>query len=225
MRPLSCIVVSPHLDDGVFGCGDFLAIRPGCLVLTVFAGAPRSSVSTAWDRRCGFPDAAQAMDERKNEDLRALKLLKARASWLPFLDSQYGRPVAPSRIAAAAQRIIACTQARTVLFPLGIFHSDHRLVSDALLSLPSTNPTVRWYCYADALYRFTPGLCDSRLSVLSESGLQFRLQTAQEPASKAKRSAVSCYASQLRGIAASGHVCIESIFAPERRWEIRRAVQ
>ena len=34
------VVVSPHLDDAVLGCGRFLAVHPGATVVTVFAGNP-----------------------------------------------------------------------------------------------------------------------------------------------------------------------------------------
>ena len=36
------VVVSPHLDDAVLGCGLLLDAVPGTTVLTVFTGAPES---------------------------------------------------------------------------------------------------------------------------------------------------------------------------------------
>lgn len=218
-----CLVVSPHLDDAVFGCGDFLARHPGAFVATVFAGHPRVPMATAWDRRCGFADAEAAMRGRRQEDLRALSILGARPSWLPFLDAQYQRPVAPARITTAVRRILARMQAASVVLPLGLFHSDHRLVSDALLALQATAPAKRWYCYADALYRFLPGLCEARLAELAARGLQLQPRPATTTASTLKQAAVACYASQLRALAASGHVRVESIFAPEQRWEMTQA--
>ena len=32
------VIVSPHLDDAVLGCGNFMAAHPGAVVVTVFAG-------------------------------------------------------------------------------------------------------------------------------------------------------------------------------------------
>ena len=31
------VMISPHLDDAVLGCGRFMAVHPGCTVITVFA--------------------------------------------------------------------------------------------------------------------------------------------------------------------------------------------
>ena len=36
MKPV--LVVSPHLDDAVYSAGQFLAGRPGAVVVTMFAG-------------------------------------------------------------------------------------------------------------------------------------------------------------------------------------------
>jgi hypothetical protein len=36
------LVVSPHLDDAVFGCGELIASRPGATVARLFAGPPAS---------------------------------------------------------------------------------------------------------------------------------------------------------------------------------------
>ena len=49
------MVLSPHCDDAVFGCGELLADRPGSTVITVFAGRPGSGVPlTRWDAAAGF---------------------------------------------------------------------------------------------------------------------------------------------------------------------------
>jgi hypothetical protein len=43
-------VVSPHCDDGVFGCGELLALHPGSVVITVFTAYPRPDEPlTVWD--------------------------------------------------------------------------------------------------------------------------------------------------------------------------------
>ncbi|MCV5262168.1 PIG-L family deacetylase, partial [Escherichia coli] len=76
------LVISPHLDDGVFGCGQLLAAHPGSTVLTVFAGVPEAAPAPEWDRRCGFTSAQAAMAARREEDRRALTRLAARPLWL-----------------------------------------------------------------------------------------------------------------------------------------------
>ncbi len=46
------VVVSPHLDDAVLGCGQLLAAWPGATVVTVFAGKPAvyPTPQREWDR-------------------------------------------------------------------------------------------------------------------------------------------------------------------------------
>ena len=84
------VVVSPHLDDAVFSCGQWLGNAPRCTVLTVFAGFPEGRRRlTSWDERCGFAGAEEAMATRRDEDRHALELLSADPFWLDYLDSQY----------------------------------------------------------------------------------------------------------------------------------------
>src|SRR5437763_1975889 len=89
--PGTLAVISPHLDDGVFACGEALAAHPGSVVVTVFAGMPADpSQSTDWDARCGFASAGEAVAARRAEDRTSLARLGARPHWLEFGDSQYG---------------------------------------------------------------------------------------------------------------------------------------
>ena len=39
----SVVVLSPHLDDAVLGCGRLLSAHPGATVVTVYAGAPEAT--------------------------------------------------------------------------------------------------------------------------------------------------------------------------------------
>ena len=65
------VVISPHLDDAVFSCGDWLATHPGAIVMTVFAGVPRDgALHTEWDNRCGFADASHAILARRAGPIR-----------------------------------------------------------------------------------------------------------------------------------------------------------
>ena len=89
--PGATLVVSPHLDDAVFGCGDVLADNPGSRVITIFSGRPTGyAVPTEWDRAGGFEPGQDVVSLRRREDRDALSLLRARPVWLPFLDRQYG---------------------------------------------------------------------------------------------------------------------------------------
>ncbi len=236
MLALRYLVISPHLDDGVFGCGQLLAAHPGSTVLTVFAGVPDGAPAPEWDRRCGFTSAAAAMAARREEDRRALTRLAARPLWLRFLDSQYGRP--PS-LAALCDALRGAIQALApgafaphgrppalaedaaplaVLVPMGLFHSDHELVHEAALAVlqePGAPPTL---AYEDALYRRKPGLLQRRLAALAAAGwcaTPAALGPLGAPADK--RRAVQAYASQLRAFGRGGW---SDVLEPERYWQL-----
>ena len=100
------LVISPHLDDAVFGCGRLIAAHPGSVVVTVFAGVPRDPERlTEWDAACGFRSAAEAVATRRREDQAALALLDATPRWLDFCDSQYDETPALSELAAALGQV------------------------------------------------------------------------------------------------------------------------
>jgi len=44
------LVVSPHCDDAVFSCGDFLVAHPRASVVTIFAGRPQSRYHVPRDK-------------------------------------------------------------------------------------------------------------------------------------------------------------------------------
>jgi LmbE family N-acetylglucosaminyl deacetylase len=228
--PGHIVAISPHLDDAVAGCGALLAAYPGSTVITVFAGAPAASApQTDWDRRCGFPDGAAAMAQRCAEDDKALHLLKARPVRLPFLDDQYIRAmqrVSPKveKVAPALAHALDQAQARTVLFPIGLFHSDHVLASDAVLTLCRAMPDRLWVAYEEALYRTKPGLLHARLVQFYTRGYSLTpVVFGASPNVHRKATAVSAYASQL------GELGVKKgegdTAAPERYWLLSESVK
>lgn len=215
------LVVSPHCDDGVFACGDTLAARPGAVVVTVFAGGPRTaSPLTRWDAAAGFRDGDDVMATRRTEDRQALAGLGARPVWLPFLDAQYGASPSAAEVANALHAVIASTKPASVLAPLGLFHSDHRLAHEACLLVREDRPLASWLLYEDAIYRRLEALAASRLTDLQAAGLRLAPLSTGEPASPRKRRAVAAYRSQLRALAAPGHPGVADVFAAERLWRI-----
>jgi LmbE family N-acetylglucosaminyl deacetylase len=216
------LLISPHLDDGVFSCGEALAAHRGSVVVTVFAGMPADAAQrTDWDGRCGFASAGQAVAARRGEDERALGRLGARPRWLDFVDSQYGQPCAVGEVARAVGAAIDASAGATVLVPLGLFHSDHRLVHDACYQALATRPEVAALAYEDALYRALPGLLQERLAELAREGRRATPGPALAPRGahvEAKRAAVRCYASQLRAFGPDGHGDVQ---APERAWRLQ----
>ena len=123
------VVVSPHLDDGVFSLGASInaAARAGAdvTILTVLAGNPTSHEQAgAWDRAAGFQTSGHASASRRAEDATACAIVGAEPSWLPFGDDQYARGGSDDEIRA---RIVEeVFGADLVLVPgLPLEHEDH----------------------------------------------------------------------------------------------------
>ncbi|MEW6268436.1 MAG: PIG-L family deacetylase [Thermodesulfobacteriota bacterium] len=226
--PVRLLAISPHCDDAVLACGDVLADHPGALVVTVFAGGPeRYGEPSDWDRRAGFGPGEDVMAARRAEDRAALGVLGARPLWLGFRDSQYGRSPSVEEVASALAAIVAYAHPEAVLFPLGLFHSDHALAHEAALRVRATHGRGRtWLAYEDALYRSVPRLRDERLAALRAAGVRATpLGLGTTPASVLKRRAVARYASQLRALATPGRPGIAGAYEPERYWLVEQERQ
>ncbi|WP_158515194.1 PIG-L family deacetylase [Bordetella sp. H567] len=221
--------VSPHLDDAVAGCGALLAGTPGSTVITVFAGVPDAALPlTEWDRRCGFGDGASAMKWRLGEDDKALHLLKAQPVRLPFLDDQYVRAMERAtpkadKIAHALEGVLEKAGARTVLFPVGIFHRDHILVSDAALMLFASKPERRWVAYEDALYRTKPGLLHARLVQFYTRGISLTPVSFRNTNTHRKATAMAAYGSQMPELGITRNE--GDTTAPERYWLLSESIK
>lgn len=214
------LVLSPHLDDAVFGCGRLLASAPGALVATVFAGRPPpGAMLTEWDRAAGFAAGDDVVGRRRQEDRQALAILGARPRWLDLLDSQYGG-AGLEEVADALGELFAEYRPDILLVPLGLFHSDHRLVHRAALGLLDRCPGCRWLVYEDALYRRIDDLRDPAVEELRRRGFSPRPVRFQEAADAVlrKREAVACYRSQLRALATPGRPGHVGLDDPEAYW-------
>jgi LmbE family N-acetylglucosaminyl deacetylase len=214
-------VISPHLDDAVWGCGELIAAHPGATVITVFAGMPAASQPlTEWDRGCGFARSREAVLERRREDRAALSVLGAKPCSLEFLDAQYDRPpLDADAIRAALEDTLRVYAPDMIALPLGLFHSDHRLASHGALHLCEDERV--WIAYEEAVYRRIDGATSHRLGELAAMGFRVCPLSGRESGTLKAR-AVRCYASQLRGFATlglSGHV---DLSAAERYWKILR---
>lgn len=238
--PSPLIVISPHLDDAVFSCGNLLAARRGALVVTVFAGEPGEAVDAPdWDRAAGFESGVEAVRARRQEDAQALRLLGAEPVWLDFLDSQYGVRTSAVDIAVRLGRLLSLQQRATVVAPMGLFHSDHILVNAACMVLreaasaeqsalaagyaepPAMPEPPKWLFYEDAIYRRMPGMVQSRLAGWWQEGMvaaPVHLPVGQHHARKAQ--AVEAYASQLQLFNAQQ---LADIGVPERYWTLDTA--
>jgi len=216
----SLVVILPHLDDGVFGCGQLLATHPGAVVLTVFAGRPSAyGAVTDWDRSCGFGVDDDPVAIRREEDCAALAQVQARPLWLEFWDAQYGPSPAIDAIAETLDRTVHSTGARIVYVPLGLFHSDHQLTHTAARKVWQRRPELEWAFYEDAIYRRYRNLLTERWSTLEGEGLRLIPGgTSTTAGFEAKQRAVRRYRSQLRGLTTPGRPGYADVFQPERYW-------
>lgn len=216
------LVISPHLDDAVFACGELLAAHRGSTVVTVFAGIPdETKPLTEWDATCGYLSARQAMLSRRREDETALQMLSARPVWLSFCDAQYGQPCRTLDVSRCLGSVLEDTLCDTVLFPLGLFHSDHELAHRASLMLMREARPLRWLCYEDAFYRCIPGLVQRRIAQLTQAHEVAAPVRNTIGLASAKRCAIHCYRSQLRGLSSAGRPGHLDALKPERYWPLR----
>jgi len=223
MMPGEVLVVSPHCDDAVFACGDFLIAHPRTSVVTIFAGRPpRGAALTPWDEAAGFMSSDEVIAARRTEDRSALALLGATPLWLNYRDAQYGTSPEPGEIGRSLGALIAKLRPRTLVLPLGLFNSDHDLAHRATIPLVdrAVARTILWY--EDAIYRRLPGLVGSRLRQLSVAGFALRRASPARAgaASARKRWAVRCYGSQLRALQSTGRPGIDDAFREETLWRL-----
>jgi LmbE family N-acetylglucosaminyl deacetylase len=217
------LFVSPHLDDAVFACGEWIASSRNATVVTIFAGSASSNAPvTTWDAECGFRDGDDVMALRRNEDRTALGLLGAKPIWLDFRDDHYGESRTTQAIADALAAVIIDEEASTIHFPLGLFHADHRRASDATLTLVDRFAPLACRVYEDAIYRCIAGAVDARVQALGERGFVVERCTPSldRDAAARKREAVGCYRSQLRALRTrNAH---DDVHAAESHWTVSR---
>lgn len=211
---MTVLVVSPHLDDAVFSVGQFLAARPGTVVVTMLAGAPMQVVKTQWDRDCGFIDSQQAITVRRREDRAALALLKAIPVHLDYLDCQYS-PIDHRGLTTALANEIEKVQPKLVVGPLGLGHADHIRVRDAVLAAHRGLPL---WLYGDLPYRIQRRRSvKAALKTIRKRGYTLEeLRGVAVGVEEAKTAALACYPSQVQRIE------VGQLMVPERFWRATR---
>jgi LmbE family N-acetylglucosaminyl deacetylase len=222
------VIISPHLDDAVLGCGQLMARWPGATVITVFAGNPPAypTPQRPWDAQCGFGPADDVMAVRRAEDAAALARLGAAPVHLDFVEYTYNAgdvPVAPEVIAPPLAAAIAAVEPTAVFAPFGLANPDHDVTHRAamLARAESEGPTP-WFCYEDYGYKHIPGMLAWRVSQLFRAKLWPTPACPEtDPSTARKLRALAEYPSQLRALNADWDVDTTlAAPAPEQYWEL-----
>jgi LmbE family N-acetylglucosaminyl deacetylase len=221
------VVVSPHLDDAVLGCGGLLAAHPGATVITVYAGAPARypDPPTRWDALAGFGSGDDVLAARRDEDAAALAELGATPVWLDFVEHQYlDRPdwVGADRTVDALVAAIGAVDPTAVFAPFGLANPDHTATHDAARAARDRLPEPAWFCYEDMGYQHIPGLLAWRVSQLFRAGVWPTPAAPRvERDGVAKAGALAHYASQLRALEADWALAAKlAAPAPEQFWRL-----
>jgi LmbE family N-acetylglucosaminyl deacetylase len=206
------VVLSPHPDDAVLSCGQFLSAHAGTTVVTVFCGFPASypDPPNAWAQLSGFAPGDDIVAARRDEDRRALELLAATPVHLdgfPEADLQPAEPVATAAdVAAVLGPTLTDLEPTLVLLPLGLANPEHVTVHDAALLLRGGLPSsaaMSWIAYQDIAYHHIPGLLAWRVSKLFRAGLwPTPVAMPVDPGHRRKGDSIAAYTSQVRALEA-----------------------
>jgi LmbE family N-acetylglucosaminyl deacetylase len=221
------VVLSPHLDDAVLGCGGLLAAHPGATVITVYTGAPDAypDPPTGWDELAGFVAGDDVLAMRKAEDASALKELDAHPVWLDHVEHQYlAGPdwVGPGATVDSIEAAVRAAAPTAVFAPFGLGNPDHTATHDAARLVRERVPEPAWFCYEDMGYQHIPGLLAWRVSQLFRAGIWPTPAAPRvDPAGGRKRAAVAHYTSQLRALEAVWQLGVKlAAPAPEQFWRL-----
>ncbi len=221
------VVVSPHLDDAVLGCGRLLAAHPDATVITVYAGAPQSypDPMTHWDTVCGFAAGDDVLASRREEDRRALGALHATPVWLDFVEHQYlDRPdwVGADQTVDRLETAVRAASPTAVFMPFGLANPDHTATHDAARVVRERIPEPAWFCYEDMGYQHIPGLLAWRVAQLFRAEIwPTPAAPTVDPGTERKQQALAHYGSQLRALEADWHLDAKlAAPAPEQFWSL-----
>jgi LmbE family N-acetylglucosaminyl deacetylase len=201
------VVVSPHLDDAVLGCGAFMSVHAGVTVVTVFAGNPPAypDPMRLWDVQSGFGPDDDVMEVRRGEDRAALVVLDAKPVHLDYIEHTYNagdKPVAPAALATGIGAALREISPTLVVAPFGLANPDHDVVHRACMLVRDDLVTnVSWWLYQDLGYHYIPGLLAARVSSLFRRGIWPTPVCPKIDANdERKMTAVRCYPSQLHAL-------------------------
>jgi LmbE family N-acetylglucosaminyl deacetylase len=223
------VIVSPHLDDAVLGCGNFMAAHPGAIVVTVFAGNPYAYPTNPmrkWDVQSGFQPGDDVMEVRRHEDDAALDLLDAKPVHLEFVEHTYNAgdlPVAPEVLVEVLVPALERLDPTLVLAPFGLANPDHDVTHRAcMLARDHFGEAVSWWCYEDNGYKHIPGMLAWRVSKLFHKGIwPTPVCPPTDVSETRKQAAVGCYPTQLLALEDDWSIMAKlAAPAPEQFWRL-----
>ena len=223
------VIVSPHLDDAVLGCANFMAAHPGATVITVFAGNPPAYPTDPmrkWDVQSGFAPGDDVMETRRREDDAALAVVDATPVHLEFVEHTYNpgdRPVAPDVLVDALAPALTALSPTLVLAPFGLANPDHDVTHRAcMLARGRLGDGVSLWCYEDSGYKHIPGMLAWRVSSLFRRGIWPTPVCPPTSTDEArKRAAIACYPTQLLALEDDWAITAKlAAPAPEQFWRL-----
>ncbi len=223
------VVVSPHPDDAVLSCGQFLARHPGATVVTVYCGTPERypDPPNRWSVLSGFRASDDSVAIRRDEDRRAMGRLGATPVHLDFVetDLQPNEPVATAAdVADVLGPVLHDVDPTLVLVPLGLANPEHVTTHDATLQVRAEweGNGPAWIAYQDVAYHQIPGILAWRISKLFRSGLwPTPVAMPLDRNDAVKRSALAEYESQVHALTADWDL-LRRLDAPtpEQYWRL-----
>jgi LmbE family N-acetylglucosaminyl deacetylase len=219
-RDQPVVVLSPHLDDAVFSCGQLLAAHRGSTVITALAGVPAVDAALGtWDEEVGFASSHEAVLARRSEDTAACSVVSANPVWLDGLDGGQGYDLPPDHDDALAAQIVAALRGHhelPVFVPLGVKHDDHVKVA-RIGRWTATELGLEVRCYRDLPYGVSnPDALAAAMEVLEVEGWLLEPSSEKTGSRRKKEAALRCYASQF------SHFGRAHLLAKEQYFRLRR---
>jgi N-acetylglucosamine malate deacetylase 1 len=140
------VVLAPHMDDEVLGCGGTIArhVKAGSDVTVVFLTDGRRGAGAFQTPDRHTPDPDGIVSVRKAEAENAARILGVRN--LVFLDAEDSRLRYDTRVANRLREVLLGTRPEIVYLPFFLErHPDHRATNDVLLAAVSDG-SIRFEC-------------------------------------------------------------------------------
>lgn len=193
------VIISPHLDDAVFSCAALIA-KHQTRIITICAGLPAEvSPPGDFDTMAGFRTGADALRQRRVEDIQAAAVLGCEMVHAGCVEDQYDRtPGHADRVRRAVHDAMEGVHTGDIaLGPLGLRHPDHKFVATAFRECIEEIGCSAWL-YEELPYR---ALWPEHLRpAIKASGCAAASEYFADTAPAIKHRALRCYITQLVGM-------------------------